>query len=357
MAWQGIQGHDAQVNAFDRAVRLGRLAHAYLLVGPAGVGKRLFAGELAKALLCETPSDRLEACDRCAACVLVAANTHPDFFAVSRPAESNELKVELVRELCRGFSLKSARGRGKVAVLDDADDLNEESANCFLKTLEEPPPHSVFILVGTTIERQLATVVSRCQVVRFAPLAEPVLLELLRRQGVEDAGLAVRIARLSGGSPGQALALADPELWKFRRVLVDGLTGPRPDTVDLTRQWLKFAEEAGKEVATHRRRASLVLRLFLEFLHDAVTLSVGGTPRLTEPDDLRAVRLLGERLDTEGLLESVERCLEADAQIGRYVQLGLVLEGMMDALGQRMKQASPMSSSPAPAARLRRADA
>src|SRR5262249_39664149 len=160
VSWQRVRGHDAQIEAFQRAVQRHRLAHAYLFVGPPGVGKRLFALELAKALLCETPAPRLEACDRCPPCVLVEAGTHPDFFPGDRPEGSHELPIEVMRELCGNFSLKSARGRGKVALLDDADDLNDAAANCFLKTLEEPPPRSVLILIGTTAERQLATILS-----------------------------------------------------------------------------------------------------------------------------------------------------------------------------------------------------
>ena len=97
MSWERVQGHDAQVQAFDRALRRGRLAHAYLFVGPPGVGKLLFAEELAKALLCETPAGRLAACDRCTACTLVEANTHPDLFSVSRPTGVNELPIDLMR--------------------------------------------------------------------------------------------------------------------------------------------------------------------------------------------------------------------------------------------------------------------
>jgi len=246
MSWQHIKGHDAVVQLFARAIERGRLAHAYLFAGPAGIGKRLFAGELAKALLCETnPPEKLQACDRCAACIQVAAGTHPDFFAVGRPEESLEVPIELVRELCRTFALKPARGHGKVAILDDADDLNDAAANCFLKTLEEPPPHSLLILIGSSVERQLSTIVSRCQAVRFAPLPGPVVADILRAQEISDARQVERLVRLSGGSPGQALALADPALWEFRGVLLKTLSQPRIDSVGLARQWARFVEEAG----------------------------------------------------------------------------------------------------------------
>lgn len=335
MSWQHIKGHEAVVELFARAIERGRLAHAYLFTGPPGVGKRLFAGELAKALLCENcPPRKLEACDRCADCIQAAAGTHPDFFAVGRPEESLELPIDLIRELCRSFALKSARGRGKVAILDDADDLSDEAANCFLKTLEEPPPRSVLILIGSSAERQLSTIVSRCQVARFRPLARPLVAGLLREQGVTDAKQLDRLVRLSGGSPGQALALADPSLWEFRGVLLKALSQPRIDSVGLARQWARFVEEAGKDSALQRRRASLTVRLLVEFLDDALRVAAGTNPRLAEAGDLRNLEDLAKRLGPEKLLDWLDRCLEADAQIDRRVQLVLVLEALADALGR-----------------------
>ena len=341
MSWQNVRGHEHWVEAFNHAVGRGRLAHAYLFVGPSGIGKRLFAGELAKALLCEgrPAGGKLEACDTCPACILVDAGTHPDFFAVAKPEESNEIPIDTMRELCAGFAMKSARGKGKVAVLDDADDLNDASANCFLKTLEEPPPRSVFVLVGTRPDRQLATVVSRCQVVRFAPLPEADVVDFLLKNGVEDKAHATRLARLSGGSPGQALALADAELWRFRRLLLEGLARPRPDSVALAKSWTEFVEEAGKETASQRRRAGLVLRLLIESLHDALTLALGKSSRLADPDDLPFLQNLSQRLGSDRLLGLLDRCLEAEFHLDRYVQLVLVLEGLLDALGQELVRA------------------
>jgi len=337
LAWQHIRGHDALVEGFRRAVYRGRLAHAYLFTGPAGVGKRLFAVELARSLLCEKAMEgSLQACDTCRSCVQVEAGTHPDFFTAVRPPEALEFPIDLMRQLCRSFALKSARGRGKVVLIDDADDLNEEAANCFLKTLEEPPPRSVLILIGSTPDRQLQTIVSRCQVIRFAPLSPALVEELLQGQGIDDSTLRGRLVRLSAGSPGMAKELADPSLWDYRRDLLAGLTKTPIPSVDVSRQWMAFVEEAGKESAAQRRRAQLMLRLLIDFLDDALTASMNGTPRRTETDERAGLETIAQRAGPDRLLEALERCLEADRQIDRRVQLVLILEGLMDALGQKL---------------------
>jgi DNA polymerase-3 subunit delta' len=343
LSWKRVRGHDALVQSFGRAVRRGRLAHAYLFAGPEGVGKHTFARELAKALLCEgrPPSDdTFEGCDRCPACVQVEAGTHPDYYYAIRPPESHEFPIGLMRELCQGFALKSARGRGKVVVIDAADDLNEESANCFLKTLEEPPPRSVLILISSSLDRQLPTIVSRCQVIRFAPLPLPLVEEVLKARGGEEQEsvppeLLPRLVRLSGGSPGLALALADPALWEFRRTFLAGLTRAPLDTLALSQALVEFVEEP-KESAAQRNRARLVLRLLIDFLGDALALSQQGPARRTEAEDRPLLEALLARAGPDVLLAMLERCLEADRQVVRRVQLVLVLEGLLDALAQKL---------------------
>lgn len=326
MAWSRVRGHDAVVRLFAEAWRRGRLGHAYLFAGPPGVGKRLFATELAKALLCENPPpDRLEACDRCPSCHLVDAGTHPDLFAVARPAEATVIPVQTMRDLGADLALKPARGRRKVAIIDDADDLNDESANSFLKTLEEPPPGSLLVLIGTSPELQLPTIRSRCQLVRFAPLPTEVVKDLLRRQGVDDE-LIGPLLHLAAGSPGQALELADPELWEFRRRLIAALAAPKPDTVAAAKEWFEFVEEAGKESAAQRRRAGQVLRLLIAFLEQALTGAGAG-----DPEERAAARAFAQRLGPDRLLQLLERCLDADHHLDRKVQLVLVLEALTDA--------------------------
>lgn len=316
-----------------------RLAHAYLFTGPPGIGKKLFATELAKTLLCADDSNPLEACDKCPSCIQVEADSHPDFYLVHRPEDAHEFPIELMREVCRRFALTSALGRGKLIVIDDADDLNEESANCFLKTLEEPPPQSVIILISTSPDRQLDTIVSRCQVIRFAPLSRELVAEILQKEGVEDRQMVQRLAGMSEGSPGRARELSDPALWEFRRNWIRGLLADRIQSVELAREWSQFVDQAGKESASRRRRASQSLGLLISFFREGLQVALGMEPSAEIPEGEQvALRKFSERVDADQIMTLIERCLESEMQIQRRVQLDLILESLMDALAQGMRR-------------------
>ncbi|HJZ55227.1 MAG TPA: hypothetical protein VKE74_09725 [Gemmataceae bacterium] len=330
MSWDRIRGHDDARHTFQTAFLRGRLGQAYLLVGPEGIGKRLFARELAKALLCERPPAPLAACDHCPACAQVEAGTHPDVFTLRTPDGKHELPVAEMREFCTRMALKPTRGARKVGIVEDADDFNEESANSFLKTLEEPTLGSLLLLLATSADRQLATILSRCQVVRFAPLRPDDLRAVLKEQGVEDAAQLDRLVRLSGGSVSQALALNDEAFWNVRQQLIEGLTAPRPNFQGLAEIWTHFYEDAGKETAAQRMRVSLVIRLLVETLQDALRLSLGADVPDLEAVEAERLKAFAERLGPDRLLELIDRCVEADFHVERRVQLILVVESVLE---------------------------
>ena len=155
-------GHDAALAELEDAFRSGRMHHAWLIAGPEGVGKRSFALKLAQALLCErVPEAELDPRETCPACVQVLAGTHPDLELVARPEGRSGLLVEQFigtlekrgqEGMCHNLARRPMMGTRRVAVIDDADTLDGEAANCLLKLLEEPPPRSVLILIGTSAE-------------------------------------------------------------------------------------------------------------------------------------------------------------------------------------------------------------
>jgi DNA polymerase-3 subunit delta' len=335
MSWGPVRGHDGIVRSFEAAWKKGRLGHAYLFVGQPGVGKHTFARELARSLLCEIPSKTLKACGHCPGCVQVAAGTHPDLVLAARPEDKVDLPIELIRDVIEHLSLKPARGGRKVAILDDADDLTAEAANAFLKTLEEPPPGSILILIGgPTPERQFSTILSRCQVVPFTPLRREQVVELLREHGIADETRLDRLARVASGSAGQAMALDDEALWHFRNRLLDALANPALDVFELATEWNHFVEEAGKEAGVRRRRASLVLKLLIGLLQDAQRVSHGVSPLVADSTEARTLAKVAERLGPERFMEWINRATEAVIQVDRKVQLELVIEGFADSLAR-----------------------
>ena len=176
MAWSRVLGHDGVVERFRESLARGRVSHAYLFVGPEGIGKGLFARELATALLCK--EGRGEACDACRACRKVDHGNHPDVALVRRIEQTakggarSQILIDQVREeIQEPIGYKPFEGSHKVFIVADAERMTEEAQNCLLKTLEEPPPRSLLILLAGRLEPFVDTVVSRCRIVRFRPLA------------------------------------------------------------------------------------------------------------------------------------------------------------------------------------------
>ncbi len=338
--WHGIIGHDEVVEQFRRALGRGRLASSFLFTGPAGIGKRSFAIKFAQGLLCEnSPEEALDPCEHCPACIQVIAGTHPDFQLVSKPEDKSFIPLELLigdkehrrREgLCHHIAIKPYMGGRKIAVIDDADYLNAEGANALLKTLEEPPARSVLILIGTSPAKQLPTIRSRCQLIRFQPLGADAVAQFLPEQGiVEDAAEARRLAQYSEGSIQRAGELADAELWRFRDVLYQRLAGERLESVALARLTARFVEEAGKDAAPRRRRLHLVIGFAVDFYHQLLRAQIqeGGQSDLFIDEALKR-----QSIDVEKTIARLERCLDADRQIDRNANQSTLIETWLDDL-------------------------
>ncbi|HET9638096.1 MAG TPA: DNA polymerase III subunit delta' [Allosphingosinicella sp.] len=214
-----LYGHDDAVADFRDALDSGRLHHAWLVSGPEGVGKALFAAKAALRVLAQgqgsLDSPGLDVADDHPAAHLVAAGSHPDLMRLERLPRENSATGELarnigvdqVRSLQRLFNTTASLSAWRVVIVDSIDDLERNAANALLKNLEEPPPSSVFFLVSHAPERLLPTIRSRCRSLRLSRLDDDAMTSALRAELPDADGKEIRdLAAAGNGSPGRALA-------------------------------------------------------------------------------------------------------------------------------------------------------
>ena len=268
-----IIGHEAIRHFFDRAVKSDRLAHAFLFVGPEHVGKMTIARDFATTLL---GTETLE--------------KHPDFFLVERERDAKTGKLhgtivlEQINALCSKLALGAFLRGWKVCVLDGADCLTTESANALLKTLEEPHPKTLLILLASSFEQVLPTIRSRCQLMRFTRVSTNRIKDALVERGtaLEQAKL---WSRLSGGNPGRALMFFENpemlnEMFDWRNILFSFTDSAIAD------RWSGLESILPKKLSFQESvdRATQVLDLLVELLRDAMMLGQGREDQIVHVD-------------------------------------------------------------------------
>jgi DNA polymerase-3 subunit delta' len=232
----------------------GRVPHAILVSGPASVGKTTLALDLAAALLCDADDPGGRPCRSCAACRRVASGNHPDVHRLRPSGAGLQIKVgggeegPGIRELISELALLPAEGRVRIGIVEAAHRMNESAQNALLTTLEEPPDATVIVLCADDEDRLLPTIRSRCARIRLGPVGVVPIEELLGERGVAEPPAAARLARLSGGRPGFALALAHhPEAVRSReelmRRLIDLATAGPSDRLAAAPSLLAAAKE------------------------------------------------------------------------------------------------------------------
>ncbi len=286
-----------------------RLSHALLLYGPRGIGKVEFARALAQSMLCESPENGI-ACGSCTACGWFAEGNHPDYREVQPTAQlddetnnsdeietaektSQEIVINQIRELGDFIALSTHRGGYRVLVLHPAETMNIAAANALLKTLEEPPPHTLIVLVTHQMGRLLATIRSRCQRVMLAPPDQHTALAWLAAQNVPHPELA--LAQF-GGAPLAAREGADPALQADREHLLTGLTNKPVDYIALA-DMLSKSLVKGKE---HKMLAQ-IMNWMQTWVYDLVAAKMAGQVRF-HPDRRAAIEKLVAPLVVQKLL-------------------------------------------------------
>lgn len=333
MIWERILGHQVQVEMFRRAITRGRLAHGYLLIGPAGIGKHLFARTLAQCLFCERiPDVELDACGDCSSCRQMQAGHHPDLLLIGLPEGKKILPISLLvgddatrgrSGLCYEIAMAPMSAERRIAIIDRAETMNEEAANSLLKTLEDPPVGSILFLLAPDTEPILPTIRSRCQPVRFSQLSNAQVLSLLQAesaagqssdsvQGLEE------IVDMAEGSLDVARQLLEPGLRQLWQTVETHLNRPVMESLQAIQQVTANLEELGGDTAAQRENMLWVVRFSIESLRR----------RLAAAPDVAELDRLGTMLD---------RCFDAEQHLRQTMPVPLCLEALFTELGKRSR--------------------
>lgn len=333
MSFKHIQGHKKTIKILKQATKTGRLSHAYLFSGLEGIGKRLTAIALSKILLCSSKGS--EPCGKCSACIQVERGNHPDLIMVS-PLKGTII-IESIRNLKQELSRKSFAGGYKICLVDNAEKMSIQAENSLLKTLEEPPPDTIIILITGQPYRLLPTVLSRCQQIKFQPLSISTASELIRKKVDVDTKTASLLASLTGGSPGKALQLN-----------VEYVKQLRDSWIECSRT---FSSAKGEDISNLaadfcRDKDTLDLRLNLLRLwyRDMIFYKIyGSSKELLNSDETKELVSQSSSLSLERLVDTLF-CIEEYSQTLEYnVTPQLAVESLLLNLNSGNASLSPCS--------------
>jgi DNA polymerase-3 subunit delta' len=261
----------------------------------------------------------------------VIAGTHPDLIQVSRPEGKAFIPVELFigtadhrrqSGLCHDIGLKPFSGGRKIAIIDDADFLNVEGANSLLKTLEEPPPNSLLILLGTSEQQQLPTIVSRSQTIRFSPLNDEEVATILGRIELETDIPIEQLAAVANGSIKRARQFTLQDVLEFRNTLIAKLASLDPAANGFTKEVTSFIDAAGKDSSAKRDRAVLVGDLAIDFYRAWMSALTGAQQLSNDQSLLSAVASVPvpSAEDVNGVAVRAGQCVESTITMQRKIR-------------------------------------
>ncbi|MFH1090855.1 MAG: DNA polymerase III subunit delta' [Pseudomonadota bacterium] len=328
MGFKEIIGHERPVRLLKVMLRAGRLPHALLFTGPAGVGKRTLALALAQAANC-LGEDPAEPCGVCVSCRKIARGVHPDVAELEPEGAGRVIKIKHVRDLRRDIAFKPFEGRTKVFIIREADRLQagqEESANALLKTLEEPPPQSLLVLTAPRESELLPTIVSRCLRLNLAPLSRETIEAWLGRERGLAGPRARLLASLSGGCLGRVRDLDPDQVWAWRAEIAEIFGGEKRRPPGPAMEW------AVKTAALKENRTE-ILDLLRFWCRDLMVVAAGGEARQLVNEDLGSrLQSLGAGRPAGVFISALQEIDQAEDAVNRFINADLVFENLMLAL-------------------------
>ena len=322
MSFKDVLGHSKSIERLKRAIKTDKVFHSYLFWGNEGIGKKHVAFQFAKVLNClQRGTEKEDACDRCPSCKKIDHRLHPDVLLIE--PEGQTLKVDQVRQMQRDLAYRPYEGERRVCILAAADRMAPNMSNTLLKTLEEPPLHTVIILLANNPKLLLPTILSRCQPVRFHPLPIPLVSNWLVEQKGLNEEEAHLLASLSEGSPGKALEIQEEIRQVPREELLVSWLGKKSFTFEKMEHW-------AESLPSQRENLLLILEVAKTLLRDLIIVkSLRHGPKLIHSDLSPQMETLAAVWSISSLLKRMEILHQTTLAIRSNANTTLALEAMM----------------------------
>lgn len=332
MHTNGLIGHSALLARLGAAVDADTLHHALLFEGPPGVGKRTVARHLALAHNCLSEDVQARPCMACRSCTTIASGNHPDVVWVGPDPKlaSGAIPISRIREVVRQAGYHRFGARRRFIIIDPADAMRGPAANALLKTLEEPPDGTGFILVATNAKALLPTIISRCQRVRFGPVPTQALAIWLAEQGVDNAP---DIASVSFGCPGVAMDMTDGALLK-RRETRDALIDVLHGDLDTLFKYTQKLCSGGR--AAWRPKAEALFELLEELIRDAAVHQAGSSSDLVNTDRADVVERWAKALWPDGVAQCHAALTDVRLDLNRMVSGRTAIDALLCTIREQL---------------------
>lgn len=316
MSFSAIKGQEVQISFLKRAIENSTLAHAYLFAGMDGVGKKLAAATVAKAVNCET--GRADSCDICDSCRKIDNKNHPDVFWVAPEGAAGVIKIEAIRNIIERVSFRPYEARYKVCIIEDAHLMKAEAENCLLKTLEEPPQNTVFILTTSNISGIFKTIISRCQIIKFSPLTLDIIEGILINKFGFQKDNARFVARLSGGCMNKKMILDGANFISWKNRIID--------------EFMKgsFFDEESPFFSDDKKEFRDIIFVLINWYRDLLLYKNGSHESLiVNFDRMRELEYYSERFSYEGidtkLFDLINAYLAASQNVNPKLIIGALI--------------------------------
>jgi len=345
--WQ-TTGQNRIINFLKDSITRGRLAHAYLFTGPPHIGKMTLAIDLARALNCPDPAPP---CGTCRTCQRIVESKFPDVIIINKNSgrdakdrrKNTEISIDTIREfLQKGSSLLPYEGKFKIFIIEDADLMSVEAANCLLKILEEPPQHIVIILLTSEEKLLLPTVTSRCQRFELKPVATAETeARLSQKEGITPEKIKL-LSRLSRGCLGWALSAAEDESYfKGRTFRLDELSSL------ITRNWderLSYIQQ----LPSDRTNAEEIFKLWLSYCRDVMLIKYNCDGAVSNLDRINDLKSWANMLTVFEIKEFINSLNESLNYLSYNANLHLLFEVLMLDMPKKEKRAEYMINTTGP---------